>query len=155
MKKQVKILMVLLTALFISVAVEASTRVGESNTELGKYWLKKAVTAIELDGIELDTWVIHYTNYEFPVYVGVIDRGACKAYIVRTNGVEVVYTCKDRQFGVHYMPESWATMPVEAVEQQIDREDFLRQRVISNRIRSESAHLGLIASYFPELVIVG
>jgi hypothetical protein len=155
MKKSVKILMVVLTALFLSVAVEASTRVGESNTELGKYWLKKAVSPMAIEGAEVETWVIHYSNFEFPVYVGMLEKGNCRVYVVRTNGVEVVYTCKSGKFGVHNVPENWATMPVDDVAQQIDREDFLRQRVISNRLRSESAHLGLIASYFPELVIVG
>lgn len=145
--------LLVLTVTMFSFTANASTVVGESNTDMGKYWLKEASVAIEVNGEALPTYVIHYDNYANPVYVGVLKTKKCKTYIVRTEGIEVVYTCKNGTFGIGYTPKKLATLPASEVKEKLDRQSFLNQRVISSNNLSEKKHLGLIASYLPEVIL--
>lgn len=145
--------MILFAATLFSFSASAATMVGDSNTDLGKYWVKKSVTPVVVNGNELETYVIHYNNLEQPVYVGVLKEKKCVTYIVKSDGIELVYTCKNGKFGIDYMPKNLATLPSDNVKAKINRQKFLYQRVITQTPADKDTHLGLIASYFPEVVL--
>ena len=135
-----------------SLNASASALVGDTNSELGKYWLKEAVNTIEVSGETLETYVIHYDHLSYPVYVGVLEGKKGNTYIVRTDGFEIAYVNKNGKFGVEYMPKKLATLDSEEVHLKIDRENFLNQRVITPNNPNDDKALKLIAAYLPQVM---
>ncbi|MFB6340283.1 hypothetical protein ACE01N_04120 [Saccharicrinis sp. FJH2] len=135
-----------------SFTASASALVGETNSDLGKYWLKEAVNVIEVSGEALETYVIHYDHLAYPVYVGVLESKKGNTYIVRTDGFEIAYVNKKGKFGVEYMPKKLATLDEEVVMSKIDREHFLNQRVITPNNPNDDKALKLIAAYLPQVM---
>lgn len=144
--------LVLVAVTFFSFSAQAKTMVNETNTELGKYWLKKAVNPMVVNDKELPTYVVHYDNLPNPVYIGVYEKGNCKMFLVRTEGFEVAYAQRDGIFGINYMPEQLATLTQSVSKSSIDRVNFLRQCIITSKHYSEKKQLGLVASYLPEVM---
>lgn len=155
MKTTKKILGSLLAiALLSSFTLSAATVVGDSNSELGKYWLKKAANHMVVNGQEVDTYVVHYDNLDSPVYVGVLKPNEkCTDFVVRGDGFEVLYTCEKGQFGIAYTPKKYATIPSSEAKKAIDRTQFLYQRVISQVPQTDKQLLALIACYLPDVMI--
>ncbi|MFC0875751.1 hypothetical protein ACE01N_04110 [Saccharicrinis sp. FJH2] len=144
-------LLVLVFTMF-AFTTNAETIVNDSNSELGKYYLKKAAHAMEVNDQEVPTYVIHYDNLSKPVYIGVYSVPNCKIFLVRTDDFEVAYACRDGIFGINYMPESLATLPAEKSKASIDRVNYLRQRVITQKKCTEKTQLNLIAQYLPDIM---
>ena len=145
--------LLVLTVAMIGLSATAETKVDYTYSEMGRYWLKKAANNMLVNNQELETYVIHYDNYAKPVYVGILEAENCKSYVVRSDNFEVLYTCKDGQFGINYMPDYLATLPAETSRANINRVHYLKQRVISNQTASEKTQLSLIASYLPDVIM--
>ncbi|MFB6317784.1 hypothetical protein [Saccharicrinis sp. FJH54] len=133
-------------------AIQAETIVKESNSELGKYYLKKAANPMVVKGEEVQTYVLHYDNLSKPVYIGVYNVPNCKIYLVRTDDFEVAYARRDGIFGINYMPESLATLPEKEVRANVNRVNYLKQRIITHKRCTEKTQLNLIAQYLPEVM---
>lgn len=141
-----------LALIMLSFSVQAETIVKDSNSELGRYWLKKAVNPMVVEGKELPTYVVHYDNLSKPVYIGVLESKGCKTFMVKSDDFEVAYACRNGMFGINYMPEQLATLPVQESKAKVNRVNFLKQRIITRKKCNEKRHLGLIASYLPEVM---
>ncbi|MFB6340280.1 hypothetical protein ACE1ET_01085 [Saccharicrinis sp. FJH62] len=153
MKTKVKLLglMVISITLF-SFSTKFPTIVKDSHTDLGRYWLKRAVNLIEVEGESLPTYVVHYDNLDKPVYIGVLEEKRCKTYIVRTDGFEVAYTCKNGVLGIKYLPKRLATYTQQYSIEHVNRENYLKQKVITSKPCSEKEQLCLIATFLPEVM---
>lgn len=154
MKATGRILSVCLALVLLSsFTLSAATVIGNSQSDMGKYWLKKAANHMVVNGQEVDTYVIHYDNMEEPVYVGILKPDKeCTEFVVRTDGFEVLYTCRKGKFGIEYVPKKYATLPKDESRKAIDRKNFLYQRVITQTPQSEKKLLKLIACYLPEVM---
>ena len=143
---------VVLAVSMFSFTASASALIGETHSDLGKYWLKEAVNHLEVDGENLETYVIHYDHLSSPVYVGVMETKKGKTYVVKTDGFEIAYTNKKGVFGVSYMPKKLATLPADEMQAKIDRQNFLNQRIITQKNPSDDTALKLIAAYLPQVM---
>lgn len=154
MKTSGKILsLIFALVLLSSFTLSATTVVGYSQSDMGKYWLKKAANHMVVDGQEVDTYVIHYDNLETPVYVGILKpHKDCTEFVVRSDGFEVLYTCRKGKFGIEYVPKKYATLSQDEARKAINRTNFLYQRVITQTPQSEKNLLKLIACYVPEVM---
>lgn len=144
--------LVILAVSMFSFNASAAAEIGETHSDLGKYWLKEASHAIEVEGETLPTFVIHYDELSAPVYVAVKEDKKVKTFIVRSEGFEVAYQAKKGKFGITYMPKEFATLPSNEAKAKINRENFVKQRVISSNELSEQTQLGLIAAYLPQVM---
>ncbi len=154
MKTTVRVLsLVMVMVLGSAFTMQASTVVGDTYTEAGKYWLKRASNHMVVNNRELKTFVIHFDNVPNPVYIGVLENNeAYTQFLVRTDNFEVMYTAAGGQLGIQYVPETVAALSREKAMETINRENFLRQRIISTNVRSEEEMLSLIACYLPEVM---
>lgn len=154
MKATVKVLsLVMVMVLGSAFTMQAATVVGDTNTDAGKYWLKRANTHMVVNNKELKTYVIHFDNVPNPVYIGVLESNHdYSQFLVRTEGFEVMYTAAGGQLGIQYVPESVAQMPREQSNKMIDRVNFLHQRIISTDVYTQEKMLSLIACYLPDVM---
>lgn len=146
--------LVMAMVLLVSFTSKAATVVGDTHTDAGQYWLKRASNHMIAANKELKTYVIHFDNVSAPVYIGVLESNdAYTQFLVRSEGFEVMYTVSGGQLGIQYVPESLATMSQQLAMESIDRKQFLHQRIISQNITSQEKMLALIACYLPEVMI--
>ncbi|MFB6317785.1 hypothetical protein [Saccharicrinis sp. FJH54] len=150
-KVRLLVLMVISVTLF-SFTTKFPTIVKDTNSELGRFWLKRAVNLIEVEGETLPTYVVHYDNLNKPVYIGVLKEKKCKTYIVRTDEFEVAYTCKKGVFGISYVPRKMAAFPQDYSKDHLNKSNYQKQRIITTKPCSEKEQLCLIAAYLPEIM---
>lgn len=139
---------------FTSVIVSAQTE--NDATKLGNFKVEKATEKLTINNEAVETYVIQYAALDQPVYVAVVTEKNCENYIVRTNGFEIQYTCKKDKFGISYVETRFATLEKSDVMKKINRPNFLNQRVLSSSgPKPVDYQLSLIASYLPDVMIVG
>lgn len=154
MKKATRIFSLLIvTILCSSLTLSAKTVKGESHSQLGTYWLKKAANHMVVNGKELDTYSVHYENFNTSIHIGIIGKEKnCTEFVVRTDDFEILYTCKNGQFGIKYMPNRYSTMPKAHMKQTIDKSQFAYQQMISASAQSQNDLLQMIAVYLPDVM---
>ncbi|TAJ15719.1 hypothetical protein DMA11_00525 [Marinilabiliaceae bacterium JC017] len=126
---------------------------GSSNTKLGNYFIEKADTQIQHEGVAIKTYVLNYENFKKEILIGVEDGKKCKNFHVRIDDMEIIYSCEKSQFGARKLPKQKDTQV--NVKEAIDRQQFFYQKVITQKPKTEEELLGLIACYFPKLLKEG
>lgn len=136
---------------FLPMTVQAKNEVN-SETTYGMYKVGISQPAHTVAKNAPSTYTIYYEELDVPVTVTVFEDEKCKNYIVRTGNFEVQYTCNGKYFGVKYVDAAYATIPLQEMKAKIDRTNFLYQRVITRKLRSEKDFVRLIACYLPEIM---
>lgn len=150
--KTLKLLSVSFLFLFIlSVYTEAKNDVN-SETTFGTYKVSATELTHSVTKNKGNTYTIYYEEYEQPVTVSVFEGKNCKNYVVRAENFEVQYTCNGRYFGIKYVDDAYAEIPRKVMVDKIDRKDFLYQRVITQKNKSEKEFVRLIACFLPEIM---
>lgn len=154
MKASVKNLSVLFVMILLSsLSLSAATVVGETHSDLGRYWLKKAANHMTVDGTEIDTYSVHYDNLNTSVYIGIINKTQdCTEFIVKTDDFEVLYTCKNGKFGIKHLPSKYASRSIEENKNGLNMANFSSQKRISNTPQTKQEMLSLIAAMLPNVM---
>lgn len=141
----------LLLALCMTLAT-AAPQMKESNTEFGKYNIEASSNCLHVDGQDLETFQLNYSNFEQPIQIGILKTKKCKNFVVRTkDGLEVLYVCKKQCFGVNKMDKDYSTGKKSSTY-KIDRTAYLHQRVITTQEKTDKQLMELIACYLPLLI---
>lgn len=123
---------------------------GETNTLLGNYTISE-VAPETIKGETLRKFELIYENGKAPVIIYLMEKPKCKDYIVRSNTMEVKYSCRKSGFGAEMLLGKFAMYSSVANGQFIAQEALAQQKKITtSEIETEKA-LGLIACYYPSL----
>lgn len=127
---------------------------GNSNTSFGMYTIELCDQPQFLAGEELKCYMISYSNSPVQLKVFVDKDQNCKNYVVVSDELSVMYTCNGKYFGVNKVGKKYKELGVSTDNSKLDREDYFRQKVIVQGDTGESESAMLIASYFPELIMM-
>jgi hypothetical protein len=149
-----KTLSIILSVAFLTIAhlnVNATDLSGDSNTGMGKFQITEQSSVTE-NGEVLRAFQVKYENSEQPVIILLDEKKNCRDYIVRSKNLEIRYTCKKNSFGAKYVTAKFAQFDPTINDYFLDKEEFENQEIISAKELGEKEALGIIASYFPQLI---
>ena len=146
------ILGVLLCAAFSALSFGKVIIRGESNTSFGAYRIEVSDKPVVVAGEELKCYLISYENSPLQVKVLVDKEKKCRNYVVVSDDLSVMYTCNGEYLGVCKLSKKYRNAGLITSDEKLDRSDYFHQKVITQEPTAESDALGLIASYFPELI---
>jgi hypothetical protein len=147
---------VLSAMLIVAVSVASfATKVvatGKTWSVIGDYRIEVAETPVVLNGEELKTFVVTYENSDQKITVAVDKQKKCSNFIVISDKLSVQYVCNDSYFGVEKLAKEYSNLGYATLDENLNRSEFLHQRVISREPASALENTKLIAAYFPVLV---
>jgi hypothetical protein len=124
---------------------------GNSNTSLGNYEIKE-LPPVDLNGEQMRTFELTYQNAQKSVLIYLDQRANCRDYIVRSKNLEVCYTCKKSSFGAQQLTGKHMKYKPELNELFLAQDELEKQKKISEGGLSIDSALGIIASYYPNLL---
>ena len=152
MKNLVSILtVVLFITSYLGVKANIVDVTGESNTDMGKFKITE-LAPVMVKGEQVRAFELKYENSEHPVIVLLDENKKCKNYIVRAKNLEIKYVCKKDFFGARLVSGKFIEYDPAVNEYYLDKEEFKRQEILSTNGLDEKEALGIIASYFPQLI---
>ncbi|ASB48486.1 hypothetical protein [Alkalitalea saponilacus] len=125
---------------------------GETPSILGDYTIVE-VEPEQVGNATMRKFVLTYENGAAPVTILVNERRRCTDYIVRSNVMEVQYTCKRSGFGAERINSQYAMLPEQTNMLFLSSEALSYQARLSNGELPLERALGLIACYYPELFV--
>ena len=131
---------------------DAKPITGKSLTTFGKYTISPVEFPMVIKGEEVKTYELNYANCNRAIQIGVVPEKNCTNFIMKCDQFEIEYVCKKGVFGVKKMSNAYSDIPKDMNEAVLDRFNYLTQRVISQKPKTENELLGLIACYFPKLI---
>jgi len=156
--KQLTILFILLTITFSITKVNASDLSGNSinfkgnsNTHFGNFEIKE-LPSVNMNGEILRAFELTYEKAQKSVSIYLDERAKCRDYIVRSKNLEVCYTCKKTSFGVQLLAGKYMKYKPEVNALFLAQDEFENQRKISEGGLPIETALGMIASYYPNLL---
>ena len=124
---------------------------GNSNTSLGKYEIKE-LPPVNVNGEMMRNFEITYENAQKTVLIYLDERSNCRDYVVRSKNLEVRYECRKTSFGVQLLTGKQMKYNPALNNLFISQEEFAKQQKISEGSLPIDSALGLIASYYPQLL---
>jgi hypothetical protein len=144
----------MMIAVLISAGSFARTKVAQGKTfsKVGDYKIEVAETPFILDGRELKTYVISYSNSPLKVTVAVDKDKNCSNYLVISDKLSVQYVCNDTYFGVEKVSRKYKNVGISTADNELNRTEYFNQKVLTPGNSSVLENTKLIAAYFPALV---
>ena len=124
---------------------------GNSNTSLGNYEIKE-LPPVNVNGEMMRNFEITYENAQKTVLIYLDERSNCRDYVVRSKNLEVRYECRKTSFGVQLLTGKQLKYNPALNNLFISQEEFEKQQKISEGSLPIDSALGLIASYYPQLL---
>lgn len=125
---------------------------GESFTEFGEYNITVSDEPLLVNGKEVLTYDLEYTNLKHKIKIGIDEKRRCKNFIVKHPGFEIQYVCTKKGFGVKLMEPGYATIQQNVINAIMDNNQFNYQQLITPNEEPLEDILHLIACYFPHLI---
>ena len=126
---------------------------GKTHCCLGNYVIEKASEPLMVDGNVLETFVVSYENSDMTVTVAVDESDKkCTTYLVESDNLTMQYDCNGKFFGVKKADRRYIGDGFKTQSENLNREQYFRQRVITQQKKSKIDHVKLIAVYYPQLV---
>jgi hypothetical protein len=125
---------------------------GESNTSFGAYKIEVSDKPVVVAGEELKCYLISYENSPLQVKVLVDNEKNCRNYVVVSDDLSVMYTCTGEYLGVSKLSKKYRNAGLSTSDVKLDRSDYFHQKVLTQGPTAETDALGLVASFFPELI---
>lgn len=149
-----RILFTMMVAVLISAGSFARTTVakGKTFTQVGDYKIEVAEKPYILDGRELKTFVISYTNSPLKVTVAVDKDKKCSNYLVISDKLSVQYVCNGSYFGVEKLARKYNKVGLTTADNALNRSEYFHQKVLTSSDNTVLENTMLIAAYFPVLV---
>lgn len=153
MKNKTEIITLILVMLSFVFNLNATQPMrGNSYTEFGDYSIKLSDKPMIIDGIELPTYEIEYSNLNDVVTIGIDTQRKCQNFIVKHPGFEIQYVCSKKGFGVKLLENEYAHLNPGTINAIMDNNQFNYQQVIVADEKPLEDLLHLIACYFPQLI---
>jgi len=154
--KQFTILLILLTVSVLNINAadlegNSISLKGKSNTNLGDYEIREILPA-NVNGVMMRMFVLAYEKAKKSVVIYLNEKAKCREYIVRSNNLEVRYACNETSFGAQLLSARQMKYKPELNALFLSREEFEKQQVITKGGLPVDSALGLIASYYPNLL---
>ena len=124
---------------------------GNSNTSLGNYEIKE-LPSVNTNGEMMRTFELTYEKAQKSVLIYLDEQTNCRDYIVRSKNLEVRYTCKKNSFGAKLLSGKQMKYKPELNALFMSEDEFNKQQKIAEGALPIPAALGLIASYYPNLL---
>ena len=124
---------------------------GNSNTSLGNYKIKE-LPPVNVNGEMIRSFELTYENAQKTVLIYLEERAKCRDYVVRSKNLEVRYECRKASFGVQILTDKQMKYNPALNNLFINQEEFEKQKRISEGSLPIDSALGLIASYYPNLL---
>jgi len=149
-----RILLSVMVAVLISAGAFATTVVAKGKTfsKIGDYKIEVAENPYILDGRELKTYVISYSNSPLKVTVAVDKDKKCSNYLVISDKLSVQYVCNDSFFGVEKLSRKYGKMGLSTVDNELNRSEYFHQKVLTAGNNTVLENTKLIAAFFPALL---
>jgi len=125
---------------------------GDSNTSLGTYEIKE-LQPVNVNGALMRTFELTYEKAQKPVMIYLGERSNCKDYIVRSKNLEIRYACKKTSFGAQLLSGKQMKYDPAINALFLSHDEFEKQQNIAEGGLPIASALGLIASYYPNLLI--
>ena len=146
---------VLTTVLFLTVCLAsfASHIVaqGHSNSAFGDYKIEALDDHLMFNNKELEKYQITYEKMNLKIVVAVDKQKKCKKYYVLSDKLPIQYECDGTSFGIKKLDKGLAYNGFKTITDNLNKEEFNHQKVITNGVTGTLDHLNLIASYYPGL----
>ena len=150
MKRITLIALLLITVSMVSMGNNIVAK-GQSNTAFGDYKIEKLDDHMVLNGKELDQYMITYEKTNIKVMVVIDKQKKCKKYYVLTDKLPVQYECNGTYFGIKKLDKDLSAKGFTTSLDNLNREEFYHQKVLTKETTATLDHLHLIASYYPGL----
>jgi hypothetical protein len=123
---------------------------GESNTKLGSYQIKE-LPPVTVNGVTMRTFELAYQNAGNKVLIYLNEQADCRDYIVRSKNLEIRYECTKSAFGAKMVTGKFRQYDPALNASFMSRQEYVKQKMISEGSLDIHSALGLIASYYPAL----
>ena len=150
MKRITLIALLLITVSMVSMGNNIVAK-GQSNTAFGDYKIEKLDDHMVLNGKELDQYMITYEKTNIKVMIVIDKQKKCKKYYVLTDQLPVQYECNGTYFGIKKLDKDLSAKGFTTSLDNLNREEFYHQKVLTSETTATIDHLHLIASYYPGL----
>jgi len=150
MKRITLIALLLITVSMVSMGNNIVAK-GQSNTTFGDYKIEQLDDHMVLNGKELDQYLISYEKSNIKVMVVIDKQKKCKKYYVLSDKLPVQYECNGTYFGIKKLDKELSVKGFATSLEELNREEFYHQRVLTSETTATLDHLHLIASYYPGL----
>lgn len=124
---------------------------GNSNTILGSFEIKE-LPPVDMNGDMMRAFELTYEKAQKSVLIYLDERANCRDYVVRSKNLEVKYVCKKTSFGAQLLSGKQMKYKPELNALFLAQNEFERQQKISDGALPVESALGLIASYYPNLL---
>lgn len=150
--KRIFLTAVLIVTVFFASFAGKPVAEGKTFSTLGDYKIEVADNPFLLDGKELETFVISYTNTDMKVTLAIERTKKCKKYYVLSDNLSVQYICNNRFFGVERLGKELKKDGYSTENESLNLEEYFHQRIITDGNNSDLDNSMLIAAYFPYLI---
>lgn len=152
MRKIINLLGILALVFSPAIALEPVAE-GKTNNELGSYYVEKSEAPIIVDARILTTYKVSYENSEMTVRIAVDNRDKkCRKFIVVSDNLAMQYDCNGKIFGVKMPDQAYVEDGIPGSMINLDRSEYHKQKVLTQKKKSEIEQVKLIAVFFPKLI---
>jgi hypothetical protein len=151
MKKLVVVLLLTIILIPSGIAGELFSD-GDSFTKLGKYKIEISESPFILNGNELKTYLVTYENAGFSLLVTTDTSGDEIKFLAISEALSVQYVSHGLCFGVERIDQKYAASDLKTSDSDLNRSEYLRQKLITSWEVTELGKIKLIAAYYPALL---
>ncbi len=154
MKKMISLTMLIIAISFAAVA-ENVIRKGETHSSLGKYTIEKSDELVMVNGEELETFTITFENSIKTITVAIDKnkKGKSRNYVVMGDDLSLQYTCESSYFGVAQLDDKYQEAGISDSNEELNLREYYHQKVLTRSNPTDRDCLGLIACFYPKLVV--
>jgi len=125
---------------------------GQSNSAFGDYQIIALTDHLVLNGRELDKYLISYEKPEMKLIVVVDKQKKCRKYYVLSGLLPVEYDCSGSFFGIKKLEQELVDKGFVTDLNNLNKQEYYRQRILTDEHLGTVDQLNLIASYYPGLL---
>ncbi len=150
-----KLIFITLFSVVASFALKAEKviRTGDTQSALGKYVIEKTADFVVINEVAMPTYIISYQNSDQVIRVAVDTDKNGKNFIVLGENLNLQYRCETTHFGVKKLEKKYVKAGITNSSEQLNNGEYYHQKVLTRSNLSNRDCLGLIACYYPKLVV--
>jgi hypothetical protein len=127
---------------------------GSTASQLGSFVIVKSDRPLISDATILRTYEVKYENSDMDVRIAIDDRDRkCLSFIVVAGDFGIQYNCDKKILGVGTVEERYVEDGIPGTNENLNRAEYFKQKVLTRSSDDETELLRLIAAYFPKLMI--
>lgn len=126
---------------------------GDTYSALGKYKVELDDNYIKINGLEHKPYVISFENSDLEARVFITMERGCRKYYVLSDDLSIQYISTRNYFGVQLLDKELEEEGYETSTSNLDKNQYFRQKAITNGSEWRRNKTTLIAAYFPMLLI--